>query len=272
MTGPNTPIGEDDLQAHIDGRVGVERLPMVEAHLAEQPEVQSRLRQERLHQEAMRRALQQKYEEPIPARLRLANIRADRRHRFAARTRAGVVAAGIFLIGCSSGWVAAQRWSSATPSLSVASASAVSGEALAAYRTFVVEVAHPVEVGADKEQHLTAWLSKRLGRRITAPDLSAFGFTLMGGRLLSGDTGAAAQMMYETKDGDRLTLYVKAADGGETAFRFFQSGSAATLAWLDQGYGFAVTASLPRAALLPIAETVYRDLDSERSGEARQPG
>src|SRR6202008_1834129 len=49
------------------------------------------------------------------------------------------------------------------------------------------EVRHPVEVGADKEQHLVAWLSKRLGAQLRAPKLEALGYSLVGGRLLPGD-------------------------------------------------------------------------------------
>ena len=129
--------------------------------------------------------------------------------------------------------------------------------ATAAYRTFVVEVAHPVEVGAAQEAHLLQWLSKRLGRPLAAPDLSRFGYRLMGGRLLPAGDAAAAQLMYDDASGRRLTVYVRAASGTETAFRFQQEGDAATFAWIDQGFGFAVTATASRDELLPIAEAVY---------------
>ena len=46
--------------------------------------------------------------------------------------------------------------------------------------------------------------------------------------------------------------------GSETAFRFQRDGDAATFAWIDQGFGFAVTAPATREELLPIAEAVYR--------------
>ncbi len=82
----------------------------------------------------------------------------------------------------------------------------------------------------------------------------------MGGRLLPGGSGAAAQLMYEDTAGKRLTLYVRAAGGTETAFRFQQDGDAATFAWIDQGFGFAVTAIASREELLPIAEAVYKGL------------
>jgi anti-sigma factor RsiW len=49
----------------------------------------------------------------------------------------------------------------------------------------------------------------------------------------------------------------------ETAFRFQQDGDAATFAWIDQGFGFAVTATATRDELLPIAEAVYKGLTTK---------
>jgi anti-sigma factor RsiW len=134
----------------------------------------------------------------------------------------------------------------------------VAQNANAAYRTYVVEVAHPVEVASAQEAHLLQWLSRRLGKPLSAPDLTPFGYKLMGGRLLPGTDSAAAQLMYDDASGKRLTLYVRAAPGSETAFRFQRDGDAATFAWIDQGFGFAVTAPATREELLPIAEAVYR--------------
>lgn len=253
------PIGEDDLQLYVDGRLTPDRLAAVEAYLADTADVAARVAAERRDVEALRRSLRALIDEPIPARLRPAAIRAARRRRLLGWARSAAAGLALLLLGAGGGWVLGQR-SVATPGATVA-ASAVSGEAVAAYRTYVVEVAHPVEVRSDNEKHLIAWLSKRLGRPLMAPDLTSFGYALMGGRLLPASQGAAAQLMYEAKGGERLTLYVGAAGGGETAFRFFQDGDAATLAWLDQGYGFAVTAALSRDALTPIAEAVYRALD-----------
>ena len=114
-----------------------------------------------------------------------------------------------------------------------------------------------------QEAHLLQWLSKRLGRKLTAPDLSRFGYRVMGGRLLPGGSGAAAQLMYDDASGRRLTIYVRATEGTETAFRFQKEGEAATFAWIDQGFGFAVTATGTREELLPIAEAVYRGFEGK---------
>ena len=257
MTGEDVPIGEDELQAFVDERLDGPRRDAVEAHLARHPELRERIAAERRQRASLRAQLQGKAAEPIPARLRIATIQAARRARLARRMSLIAAAVAIFVVGGSAGWFA----NGLRPALvAQAPTTAVAQGAAAAYRTFVVEVAHPVEVGVAQETHLLQWLSKRLGHKLVAPDLAPFGYRLMGGRLLPGGSGAAAQLMYEDTAGKRLTLYVRAADGTETAFRFQQDGDAATFAWIDQGFGFAVTAMASREELLPIAEAVYKGL------------
>ena len=260
MTGKAFSIGEDELQAFVDDRLGGDRRTAVETHLAAHPELAERIAAERRQRAILRSRLDAKFTEPVPARLRIANLRAARRS-FRARSWGSAAAAvALFVAGATAGWFANTI---APAPLAPAPTASVAQSAHAAYRTFVVEVAHPVEVGVQQEAHLLQWLSKRLGRKLAAPDLSPFGYRLMGGRLLPGGNGAAAQLMYDDASGRRLTIYVRATEGKETAFRFQKEGEAATFAWIDQGFGFAVTATATREELLPIAETVYRGLEGK---------
>ncbi len=64
-------------------------------------------------------------------------------------------------------------------------------DALDAYKLYVVEVRHPVEVPGSERAHMTQWLSKRLGYELRIPDLQSIGLKLVGGRLLPGANGAA---------------------------------------------------------------------------------
>jgi anti-sigma factor RsiW len=253
MTTSDGPIVEADLQAYVDGRLPETRRALVEAYLAQNPEVRERVGLDIRQRNALRGQLEGMANEPVPPRLWLANIQATRRATMMRRLRA--VAAGLllFFVGAGTGWYAAHHETLAPPATS-----SVAQNANAAYRTYVVEVAHPVEVDSAQEAHLLQWLSRRLGKPLAAPDLSPFGFKLMGGRLLPGNGSAAAQLMYDDASGKRLTLYVRATEGSETAFRFQRDSEAATFAWIDQGFGFAVTAPVPREELLPIAEAVYR--------------
>ena len=259
MSGDNVPIGEDELQAFVDERLDGPRRAAVEAHLARHPEQRERIFAERRQRAALRAELKGKADEPIPARLRIASIEAARRARFMRRMGLAAAALAIFIVGAATGWLANEQRPGAIIAATAPTTSVAQG-ATAAFRTFVVEVAHPVEVDVAQEAHLLQWLSKRLGRKLSAPDLTPFGYRLIGGRLLPASNSAAAQLMYEDSSGKRLTLYVRAADGTETAFRFQKDGDAATFAWIDQGFGFAVTAMASREELLPIAEAIYKGL------------
>jgi len=264
MTSSTAPIGEDDLQAYVDERLPAARRAAVEARLAQQPALAARIAAERAQRETMRARLAEKYAAPVPTRLRMSSIRAGRRERRLASLRSAAAVVALLVVGATGGWFARQT---APPSASPATM-VVTQDAVAAFHTYVVEVAHPVEVRASDEAHLVQWLSKRLGRPLAAPDLSPYGFRLMGGRLLPADDEAAAMLMYDDGGGRRLTVYVRAAASGETAFRFQQDGDLGTFAWLDRGYGFAVSAAADRERLLPIAEAVYHALDAGTPGSS----
>ena len=259
------PIGEDDLQAFIDDRLPEARRAQVETYLSENPEMRDRVLRDRAYRDSLHAKLAGKFAEPIPPRLRIANIRSARRESLYRRIQTIAAILAIFVAGAASGWIAAYI----LPPTAPLNTATVADNATTAFRTFVVEVAHPVEVAAAQEEHLLRWLSKRLGRKLVAPNLSKFGYQLIGGRLLSANEGAAAQLMYEDSSGQRLTIYVQAEQGSETAFRYWQAGDASTFAWIDQGFGFAVTARTGRDQLLPIAETVYHALLND-SGDARR--
>jgi anti-sigma factor RsiW len=132
---------------------------------------------------------------------------------------------------------------------------------------YAPEKRHPVEVAAAEEQHLVQWLSRRLDKPLKTPDLTAEGYTLVGGRLLPGDAGARAQFMFEDRSGQRVTLYLgelktptAPAQVGESAFRFSTDGPVPSFYWVDRGFGYALAGKLPRDALLRLATLVYRQL------------
>lgn len=136
--------------------------------------------------------------------------------------------------------------------------------AAVAYATYASEVAHPVEVGANQEAHLVAWLSKRLGIHLKAAKLDGEGFHLMGGRLIAGTQRPVAQFMYEDKSGRRLTLYVKTQESGRdssTAFRFAEEDGVSAFYWIDNGTGYVLSGNVDRQALLRAAEAVYGQLN-----------
>ena len=258
MTPRERPVEEDDLHARIDGQLPPNRAKDVDAYLAAHPEQRARFSQYAAQRQALRAALGARVDEPIPPRLRVANLLAQQRPRRSRRFIEIAAAVCLIVLGGIGGWAAHDL---AAPEISFppgAVARMITADAIAAHRTFSVEVRHPVEVDAGQEAHLVQWLSKRLGRQLVVPDLAAAGFQLMGGRLLPAEDGPAAQFMYEHGDGERLTLYLRAGVEGETAFRYHEEGGVGAFYWSDQGFGYAIAAKADRNLLLRIAELVYQ--------------
>ena len=82
---------------------------------------------------------------------------------------------------------------------------------------------------------------------------------LIGGRLLPGETAAAAQLMYEDASGKRVTLYIGSnPQNQQTAFRLAKRGSVRTFYWLDGPFGYALAGDLEQDRLLHLARLVYQ--------------
>jgi anti-sigma factor RsiW len=208
--------------------------------------------------------------EPVPERwLREPRTRLGaygRRWRATAITAMWVLA-GVAL-GAVAGWQLHQ-WR--TPAQAAAQAEGAVPSfvrrAAVAHSTYSPEVRHPVEVGADQESHLVAWLSKRLGEPLRAPHLESVGYKLIGGRLLPGEAGApVAHFMYQCKAGTRVTLYVrsKPAVSRETAFLYTAEGPVRVYYWMDRKLGYAVSsADIDKETLLKVANAAYSQLNPE---------
>ncbi len=217
--------------------------------------------------EALRGLHREVLDEPVPAHLLDAVARPSPRRWL----QAGALAASI-LVAFGAGWIGHGQWSlrqagtlAARPA--TAPALAFAHDAAVAHAVYSPEKRHPVEVAATEQQHLVQWLSRRLDKPLQVPDLSAQGYTLVGGRLLPGEAGARAQFMFEDAAGQRVTLYIGALAAPrngiasqESAFRFAADDPVPSFYWADQGFGYALAGKLPREALLAIATAVYKQL------------
>jgi len=254
-----TPITEAELQAYADGRLDEAGRLAVEAWIAARPEEAERVADYRRLGDALRAAYDPVLAEPVPDRLPRALRPARQAWRYAAV--AGWLVAGI-AIGVAAGWQLHGSRPVATPS---ADAGAVMAHRAAiAHATYSPEVRHPVEVGADQEAHLVAWLSKRLGAPLRAPKLEAVGYSLVGGRLLPGESGPVAHFMYQCNQGTRVTLYVRteAANNNETAFRYAKEGNVRVFYWIDRKLGYALSSGdISKDDLFKVANAVYQQLN-----------
>lgn len=252
---PN-PMTEAELHAYVDGQLAEADRERVEAWLADNPDDAARILGWRDQNEAIRGMFDPcAVAEPGDA----ARLAALMPRTTGTRRRLPLQAAAclLFALGTATGL--------ALPGFlgSSATATPIFEQASEAYSIYTRDVRHPVEVWAGEKDHLVAWLGKRLGEKIVAPDLTKNGFSLVGGRLVPVDGAAGALLMYENTSGQRLTILLgKAAKADETAFMFATSGKLETLYWMDNGLAYAVTGEVTRTALRAIADECYRQFQS----------
>ena len=247
------PVTEAELHAFVDGRLPPARAAEVAQHLAQHEADARRVAAYRAQNENLHAAYDGLLVEPLPARLQSADGR--RRHQAWYRYAA---AAMLMLASGTAGWHLHERVAGTR-----AQTTQIARVAAMAHVVYSPEVRHPVEVGADQEEHLVRWLSKRLGTSLKIPHLAPQGYALVGGRLLPGERGPAAQFMYQDAKGQRLTLYVRVSSDvrAPTAFRFAQENGVGVFYWLDGRLGYALSGEADRGELLRVADAVYQQLN-----------
>lgn len=243
-----------DLHAYVDGRLEPQQRSEVEAYLADNPAEAQRVRSYQQQNAALAQLFDGILSEPVPPYLtkfrRSAGAWSPRFLRY------GAMAASL-LMAASVGWMLRGDINA-----SLTATPAFAQRAIIAHAVYAPEVLHPVEVSGAEEQHLSRWLSKRLGMPVQAPNLRSAGFELVGGRLLPDAPKPAAQFMYQNAAGARLTLYVTPrAQGRETAFRFKHADRLGAFYWIDQGAGYALSGDVNRNTLLQVAELAYQSLN-----------
>ena len=276
---PAAPVTEAELQAYVDRQLTPERQREIEAYLAKRPEEALRVDAYLAHKRELRALFDPVLEEPLPQRLRQAA--RPRAPWYGQRLAAGIAIAvvsgaagwGLHGIGPDAGAEAlAQRGPSA---LTQASATGFAQRAAVAHAVYSPDARRPVEVSADHEDQLVAWLSKRMQAPMKPPHLQALGYALDGGRLLPGEQGPVAQFMYHDAAGAKLTLYVSrevaapdafapSSTHQETAFRFAREGAVNVFYWVNGPFGYAISAGADKAELARVSSEVYRQLGSAR--------
>jgi anti-sigma factor RsiW len=257
MTDFNLPVTEDELHAYVDGELPGDRKEAVANWLTAHPGEAATVAAWRAQADSIRARFGAVAQEPVPARLKIEQLmRQSGTGRRSLAAFAAVAAVAAFVIGGGVGWFA--RGASATPS----SFSTITADALDAYKLYVVEVRHPVEVPGSERAHMTQWLSKRFGTALQVPDLESIGLKLVGGRLLPGPTGeAAAFYMYENASGERFTIYCAKATAPESALRYKTDEGSAAFYWVDGKVAYVVSGPADREKLEKVTKTVYEQVD-----------
>lgn len=270
---PTLPVTEAELHAYVDGQLTLERQREIEAYLDTRPDEALRVDAYREQKRALHALFDPVLGEPVPRRMRGLAQRSTPwyRHRVAAGVAIAVVSG---TLGWALGGADRNDAGEFRPGQAAIAGPSAAGDfvqrAAVAHAVYSPDVRRPVEIGAEHEDQLVAWLSKRMGAPMTAPRLQPLGYTLEGGRLLPGASGPVAQFMYRDAGGARLTLYVSrdiAEAAGtpqrDTAFRFAREGAVNVFYWVDGPFGYAIAAGAGRAELARVSSAVYGQLGGQ---------
>jgi anti-sigma factor RsiW len=182
-----------------------------------------------------------------------------------AKGRRANAANGIFraILGALALWCASALWPS-NPSIGFVAAGS------AAYRTFAGNPARPVEVATKDRAVLERWFAGQGASPAPAPDLSAAGFALIGGRIIPGAFSPAQFMLYENAGRERVAVTIEPLDSPPaSAIALSQSGGVFGASWTDAGHGFAVLGAASGTPIARLARMV-RDGESVRQRNPKQ--
>lgn len=260
---------DDKLSAWLDDELGSVERANVEAWLREHAQDAARLGLWAADREALRARLAPAADEPLPVRLEQLVWRHQPAVASSGWPRyASAVAA--FAAGAAAGAVG--MWAAQSRDVEVRAAQ-WERRAIVAHAVYSPEVRHPVEVAVKgatpavarmQEEHLTRWLTNRLGQPVKLFDLRAQGYELVGGRLLPDANGPSAQLMYERTGQDRparVTVYLRHPEAATPAvLRYQRQGELGVFYWVEGATGYALVGAVGREELLTLADAIYRQV------------
>jgi anti-sigma factor RsiW len=250
-------IIEDDLHAWADGQLSPERRLAFEQAMARDPALAARAAEIQRQNAWLRAGLDAMLHEAVPPKLADAARPRSSSSRFPRWLAPVAATAATLVIGLATGWYArdAVLEHAGTPTT-------FARQAALTHALYAADANRPVEVWAPEEKRLVAWLTKRLGFPVHAPDLNSVGYALVGGRLVAGNEQPTALFMYENSAKQRLTLQARKqlAGASETAFHYAIEDGVGVYYWIDDQCGYALSGTLDRAQLLAIGRLVYGQL------------
>jgi len=266
-------VTDDELHAYVDGQLAPERRLVVERWLADDPEAARRAEDYRAQAALLHEMFDPVLREPVSDEVH--DLTDALRGRVAGNDNAPSwhakpwvrMAAAVMLVvaGAGGGWFGRGAVNNSPAVQQRETLQTFAEEATQAHRFYTSDERFQVELGADNQEELNNWLSKRVGRDVFGPDLGRVGYRLIGGRSLPTEHGAGAQYMYVNDANKRVTLFVGAPQAGNPAkFSFTQNGDVATIYWVEGSLAYALAGRMSKEELLGIAEAVYHDVKAGR--------
>ena len=190
---------EHELHAYVDERLSPQRRAEVHAWLSANPEQAARIEAWRNDARRLRAALAGLADQPPGAQLDLGQLKRQLRQRRQRRLASAAVLLLALGVGGFGGWQARE--------VTLASTDLPMADAVQAHRLFVGSSA--LDIQASEPAQLQAWLGRHFNRVGQLPDLTGFGFQPVGARLLSNEQGPAALLVFQDRNGQRITLFLR---------------------------------------------------------------
>lgn len=245
----------EKLSAYLDGELDATEAEVVEERLATDPSAQAALDALMQADAAAQDAFEAELDAPVPFAL-AKQIKAtplEERSASPARPIWGALAASlvVFTLGGIGGYALKG------PSAPAQTAGWLS--AIADYHAvYASQSRHLVEVGADETDHIQTWLGNTVGTSFVVPDLSGFGLTFEGGRLLVANGKPVAQLMYRDAAGTVVALCLQrsnAVTDGPPAFKEQTINGFDFVSWSANGADYVVIGPDGQMDLDSIAST-----------------
>jgi anti-sigma factor RsiW len=257
---------ERDIHLALDGELPQDERAAYEAWLDAMPDKRARAARFAADISLLRAAVAGVAGETVPERLSRivdSGAAAPSGVRPASRWWATAAAAVILAAGLAGGYIIG---SSGTLGEDPASLR-LAADAVSAFLTFDADQSHAVEVGGSDRNYLEHWLSKRTGLKLVAPDLSAQGFELLGGRILPGDGKPAALLVYKDTVGNQVSIYLTAQGKEKTRGTYVgEGGRPVAVYWLDKGFGCAIVSALPDERQNEVVGSAWRQIKEGLAG------
>ena len=293
MTDVTRPFDETDHHAFVDGQMALDRRAVFMRALSATPDLKARIDGWRMQNEALMSTFGSVLFESVPVRLMPTNLSQDNRPRASLKTGAQRpegpaagrpsaashigVAVVAFLTGALVVFAAVEagvgphapiRTTQAPDPQTIGRSLAL--RAYEAHETYATDINRPVEVAAGDDDRLLSWIQHRLSMPVRIPDLRLEGWSLIGGRVLPGEVGPAAFLVYGNGV-ERLGLYMARTNGHQSdRYTVYDNGAglASVAYWVDEPVGYALTTSRDAAWLDRNAASLFVSIRTQTRGNA----
>ncbi|NBF04186.1 anti-sigma factor [Pseudomonas sp. Fl5BN2] len=229
------PPSDSDLHAYVDHQLSEADRRVLHSYLANHPEVAAKVQAWQQDAQQLRAALGGALLQPANPALDPGLLRVRHQQRALRRLASAAALIAALGVGGLSGWQAREL-------TLVGNSMPPMTDALQAYRLFAQQGILPADFKVQDNAPMQAWLDRYFTQASPLPDLQSAGFKAVSGRLLSTEQGPAAMVLYEDREGRKVSFYIRPPGPQNNLLPrgSRRDGELQTQYWSGQGYNYAM--------------------------------